>query len=156
MKTKTLLILSLFILLIISACTAGANTMLNATNSAGEIAGFWQGLWHGFIGLFTFIISLFKENVSVYEVHNNGGWYNFGFIFGMMMFWGGGGKGCCGKKKDPKEKEWEDIGVKVEEKVRIGIKSWLNESEHKDTEWEELGEKIEDKIKRELRKWAEK
>ena len=99
MKTKILLILSLIILLIISACTAGANTFLNTVNPTGEVAGFWQGLWHGFIGLFTFIISLFKDNVSVYEVHNNGGLYNFGFIFGMMMFWGGGSKGTCRRKK---------------------------------------------------------
>ena len=53
------------------------------------------------------------------------------------------------------KKEWEEIGVKVEEKVRTGIKSWLDESEHKDKDWEEIGEKIEEKIKRELKKWAE-
>ncbi len=88
-----------FIIMILAACTAGSNSMLNTANISGEIAGFWQGLWHGFIGLFTFIISLFKDNVTVYEVHNNGGWYNFGFILGMMMFWGGGSKGTCSRKK---------------------------------------------------------
>jgi len=70
---------------------------------------------------------------------------------------GGGGVGkSCKKKKSWKEKEWEDIGTKVEEKVRTGIKNWLDESEHKNKDWEEIGKKIEEKIKRELRKWAEK
>lgn len=58
-------------------------------------AGFWMGLWHGFISFFTFIISLFSDSVDVYEVNNNGNWYNFGFILGISMFYGGGSKSCC-------------------------------------------------------------
>ena len=141
--------------MILAACTAGPNTLMNTANSVEKVAGFWQGLWHGLIAIVTFIISLFKDNVSVYEVHNNGAWYNFGFLFGAMIIFSGSCKGTVCKKKSTKEKEWEDIGVKVEEKVRTGIKSWLDESEHKDKDWEDIGEKIEDKIKRELRKWAD-
>ncbi|MDA3937638.1 MAG: hypothetical protein PF636_12455, partial [Actinomycetota bacterium] len=59
------------------------------------VAGFWLGLWHGFIVLFTFLISLFRDNVTIYEVSNNGGWYNFGYLLGVMMFWGGGGGGAA-------------------------------------------------------------
>ena len=99
MKTKILLILSFFVLLIITACTAGANDLVNTVAAKGEVAGFWQGLWHGLLFPFTFIISLFKDTISVYEVHNNGNWYNFGFLFGAMIIFGSGGKGCCGKKK---------------------------------------------------------
>ena len=98
MNKKTIFLLS-FIVMILAACTAGANNMLNAANPAGEVAGFWQGLWHGFIFPFTFIVSLFKDGLNVYEVHNNGNWYNFGFLFGAIMIFGGGGKGCCRKKK---------------------------------------------------------
>jgi hypothetical protein len=54
-----------------------------------------------------------------------------------------------------KDKEWEEIGKKVEEKVCKGIKEWLDESEKKDDDWEEIGRKIEEKIKRKLRDWAE-
>ncbi len=156
MNKKTLLILLSFGLLILAACTAGANELVNTVAKEGEVAGFWQGLWHGLISPITFIISLFKDTISIYEVHNNGGWYNFGFLFGAMAIFSGSCKGTVCKKKSPKEKEWEEIGVKVEEKVRTGIKSWLDESEHKDKDWEEIGEKIEKKIKRELKKWAEK
>ena len=69
--------------------TAGPNELENLENQDGNIAGFWRGLWHGMIAPFAFLISLFKENVGVYETHNNGKWYNFGFILGLMIIFGG-------------------------------------------------------------------
>ena len=71
--------------------TARPNELVNTENRDGNLAGFWQGLWHGFISPVTLVMSLFKEDVSMYEVHNNGGWYNFGFLLGTMMIFGGGG-----------------------------------------------------------------
>lgn len=41
------------------------------------------------IAPFSLITSLFKVDVGIYELHNNGKWYNFGFIFGLMMVFGG-------------------------------------------------------------------
>ncbi len=91
-----ILTLILTALLLIS-CTAGPNI---AAFGAEGPAGFWKGLWHGFIALFTFIISLFNDNVSMYEVVNKGGLYDLGFIIGVMAFWGGGGSGtACRSKK---------------------------------------------------------
>ena len=54
-----------------------------------EPAGFWAGVWHGTILPFTFIASLFNPGVSIYETHNNGGWYNFGFVLGAASAFGG-------------------------------------------------------------------
>ena len=68
---------------------AGPNELENSENQDGKIAGFWQGVWHGIIAPFAFVVSLFKENVGIYETHNNGRWYNFGFIFGLMIVFGG-------------------------------------------------------------------
>jgi len=48
-------------------------------------------LWHGIIAPITFIISLFTDSVSMYEVHNTGGWYDFGFVLGVGILFGGGG-----------------------------------------------------------------
>lgn len=45
-------------------------------------AGFLGGLWHGIIAPITFLISLFSENVRIYETSNNGRWYVFGFCLG--------------------------------------------------------------------------
>ncbi len=77
--------------LLLAGCAAGTNDVAGTAGPDGDVAGFWLGLWHGFIALFTFVISLFTDSVSVYEVHNNGGWYDFGFILGVMCFFGGGG-----------------------------------------------------------------
>jgi hypothetical protein len=73
----------------LAAYAPGRNELVNSENAQGKVAGFWQGLGHGFIAFFTFLVSLFNENVSIYEVHNNGKWYDFGFILGVMMFFGG-------------------------------------------------------------------
>jgi hypothetical protein len=44
--------------------------------------GFWGGLWHGIIAPFSFIGSLFFDDIAMYAVNNNGGWYDFGFVLG--------------------------------------------------------------------------
>ena len=81
---------ALGVLLLLAACAAGPNDVAGTPGPTGEPAGFLLGLWHGFIALFTFLISLFTDSVSMYEVHNNGRWYDFGFILGVMIFFGGG------------------------------------------------------------------
>ena len=47
--------------------------------------GFLEGLFHGFVFPVAWIISLFSENISIYAVPNNGGWYNFGFFIGVCF-----------------------------------------------------------------------
>jgi hypothetical protein len=77
-------------ILAIAGC-AGPNPSVHVPDASGQIAGFWLGLWQGLISPITFIISLFSDNVHVYEVHNNGGWYNFGFLWGVGIAGVGGG-----------------------------------------------------------------
>ncbi len=62
-----------------------------------EPYGFWNGLWHGIIAPISFIISLFKEEVVMYAVNNNGAWYNLGFLMGASMTLGGSCKASCKK-----------------------------------------------------------
>jgi hypothetical protein len=73
--------------------------MVNTPNEDDEVAGFWQGLWQGFISPFTFLVSLFSDAVHVYEVHNNGNWYNFGFLMGASMIFGGSGGGAARRRR---------------------------------------------------------
>ena len=79
----TLLILAVVAL----AGCGGPNNVAHV--DATHIAGFWKGLWDGFTATIAFIISLFGGHVNIYEVHNNGGWYNFGFLLGIGGFGGG-------------------------------------------------------------------
>ena len=99
MKKAVLLSLLIAVALVAAACTAGPNELRNMPNEDGEVAGFWQGLWHGFISPFTFIISLFTKNIYVFEVHNNGGWYTFGFLMGASIIFGGSSGGAASRKK---------------------------------------------------------
>ena len=61
-----------------------------ATQEAHTVAanapGFWQGLWQGIIFPLAWIVSLFTDSVAVYSVPNDGGWYNFGFFLGIVVF----------------------------------------------------------------------
>lgn len=88
----------LFFLAFVLILTGCASTIDVESCLPEKIHGFGWGLLHGFISFFTFIISLFKEEVAIYAVNNNGGWYDFGFILGIMCFYGGGTK-ASGKKK---------------------------------------------------------
>jgi hypothetical protein len=75
--------------LALSACAA--------TQSEGAVApsapGFLLGLWHGFIFPVAWIVSLFFDKVAIYAVPNNGGWYDFGYFLGIVVFGVGARKG---------------------------------------------------------------
>ena len=87
----TAFLLALVLLLILVACAPGPNPQRGTPNEEQSVAGFWTGLWQGFIAPFVFVISLFRHDLNIYEVHNSGAWYNFGYLFGLMCFFGGGG-----------------------------------------------------------------
>jgi hypothetical protein len=71
--------------LLLSGCAPGNERFYS------EPAGFWAGLWHGFICILTFIVSLFTHDVRMYETSNTGAWYDFGFLLGAAVMLGG----CC-------------------------------------------------------------
>ena len=93
--TKAVLVVTA--LLVLSACAAGPNP---AVDTGPDPAGFWLGLWQGLISPITFVISLFTDDVNIYEVQNNGNWYDFGFMFGVSMAFGGAaGSGSAGSRR---------------------------------------------------------
>jgi len=145
MLSVRLLLLFSFVLFI-TACTAG-----DAQFTAETPAGFWYGLWHGVISFITLIIHIFNDAIWVYEINNTGGWYDFGFLLGVIFVWGGGChvkcKSAAQKKRD---QEWDKTGKKVEIKIMHKLKEWAE-----DDDWEEIGDKVEKKLKRKLKEWAE-
>lgn len=86
--------------LALAACAAGPNPEMGSAAGAGDPAGFFPGLWHGFISPITFLISLFTNDVNIYEVHNDGNWYDFGFVLGAGILFGGGFLGMGRSKHD--------------------------------------------------------
>jgi uncharacterized spore protein YtfJ len=89
----------LAVVVVLVGCAPGSNELVDAPREEEEVAGFWHGLWHGIIAPITLIVSLFNDDVGMYEVHNNGGWYNFGFILGMMFIFGGSGGGAASRRR---------------------------------------------------------
>ena len=100
-SSLALLGLALLLTTVLVGCAPGPNQFKGTADQHDVVAGFWLGLWHGFIAPFVFVISLFKSNLSVYEVHNNGAWYNLGYLFGLACFFGGSGKRAARRKGTP-------------------------------------------------------
>ena len=74
--------LALSPLLALTACAATQD----AAAVAPQAPGFLLGLWHGFIFPVAWLVSLFTDKVAIYAVPNNGGWYDFGYFLGIVVF----------------------------------------------------------------------
>lgn len=85
-------------MLLLASCAAAANPVAGGATSAG----FWLGLWQGFIAPIAFLVSLFNHDVGIYEVHNNGAWYDFGYIVGLTIFFSGGQAGARSRPRTKK------------------------------------------------------
>ena len=93
MKTRIKRISSIAIVLLIAIMFSSCAQAVSVDKCLGEDPyGFWSGLLHGVIAPVSFIISLFQDDVALYAVNNNGGWYDFGFVLGAGILFGGSGK----------------------------------------------------------------
>ena len=99
-SSLALFVLVLLLLNMLAGCAPGVNQFNETVNDQNVVAGFWLGLWQGFIAPIVFVVSLFRHNLSIYEVHNSGAWYNFGYLFGLACFFGGGGKKAARRKRN--------------------------------------------------------
>lgn len=52
-------------------------------------AGFFTGVWHGWIAPFSLILGLFNKSITIYEPFNTGWWYDFGFYISIISGFGG-------------------------------------------------------------------
>lgn len=145
-----LLVMLVAVVVLVSGCAAGTGRF-----SANQPAGFWAGLWHGAISVVTLIVHVFNESVRVYDVNNTGGWYDFGFLLGMICIWGGGSTVSCvrSKRRKKKDNQWGEVCAKVEQKIKSKMRQWAKAEP--DEDWDEVEKKIEHKLRDKLRKWAE-
>ena len=86
--TRARLLPALGLLVSLSACAR--QSLAGAV--AADAPGFFRGLWDGFIFIWSWLVSLFVPEVAVYQVPNNGGWYDFGYFLGIVVF-GAGARG---------------------------------------------------------------
>jgi hypothetical protein len=84
MKNRILTILLVLLVAMLSISCADV-AQVTFTDPNEHVYGFWGGTWHGMIMFPSFIGSLIWDDVAIYAVHNNGAWYNFGFVGGFFM-----------------------------------------------------------------------
>ncbi len=82
----------IYLILIVIAFTSCADVTPIEDCISDKPYGFLSGLWHGVIAPISFVGSLFIDDIAMYAVNNNGGWYDFGFVLGAGILFGGGGK----------------------------------------------------------------
>ncbi|NPA36217.1 MAG: hypothetical protein GXO47_05145 [Chlorobi bacterium] len=83
-RKKILTGLSLIIIvLIMTSCLPGGGHY-----SPVRPAGFFSGIWHGWIAPFVLIMSIFSPGLSIYESFNTGWWYDFGFYISIIAGFG--------------------------------------------------------------------
>ncbi|MBN2464573.1 hypothetical protein JXD38_02975 [candidate division WOR-3 bacterium] len=136
------------LVLLVAGCAPG-NSRYSA--ETGRPANFWAGLWHGLIIVITFIVSLFTNDVQIYESNNVGWGYNLGFILGCCVSLGGAARGSAHKRKR-READWDRVGRQIGDSIKEGLASWRKEERATDSDWDELGRKIEERIREEMRK----
>ncbi len=69
----------LLLVVVLAGCLPG-----DGASSPDEPAGFFSGVWHGWIAPISLIVSLFNEDIGIYEIYNTGGWYDFGFYIAII------------------------------------------------------------------------
>lgn len=83
-KIILLLILTVAVMMLLSACIPG-----DGKHTADRPAGFFWGIWHGWIAPISLIGGIFNGNIRLYEVMNTGWWYDLGFYMAIISGFGG-------------------------------------------------------------------
>jgi hypothetical protein len=84
MRKALVIVLILTLLFALSGCVPG-----DGSYSQDKPAGFFWGVWHGWVAPISLILSLFNDSIRIYETANTGWWYDFGFYISIISGFGG-------------------------------------------------------------------
>jgi len=76
--------LCLLLLTTIVGCFPGGGS-----HSLADPAGFFTGVWHGWIAPLSLILGIFDSDIRIYEPYNTGWWYDLGFYIAIIAGFGG-------------------------------------------------------------------
>jgi hypothetical protein len=82
-KTFGIILIVIFTVFLFSGCIPGSGT-----NTTENPAGFFTGIWHGWIAPISLIVGFFNPEIRVYETLNTGWWYDFGFYIAIISGFG--------------------------------------------------------------------
>jgi len=83
MKKNAILLLVIISVMFVSCAPSGYSS---------QEAGFFSGIWHGIIFVFSLIGKLFGLKIGIYAEHNSGFFYWLGFMIGLGLLGGGSAK----------------------------------------------------------------
>lgn len=72
------------LLVLLSGCFPG-----NGADISKGPAGFFTGIWHGWIAPISLILGFFNPSIRIYETANTGWWYDFGYYIAILGGFGG-------------------------------------------------------------------
>ncbi|WP_179013629.1 hypothetical protein [Paenibacillus sp. 79R4] len=87
MKSKKYFLLAamlLALMVLLSGCVPG-----DGTYTAQNQAGFFWGIWHGWVAPISLVIGLFNHDIRIYEINNSGWWYDLGYYLAVISGFGG-------------------------------------------------------------------
>lgn len=83
-KKIYIMVMFLVLTLSLSACLPGDGQI-----ASGNTAGFFWGIWHGWMAPISLIFSIFNRSIRIYEVNNSGLGYDFGYYMAIISGFGG-------------------------------------------------------------------
>jgi hypothetical protein len=83
MNKKIVLLLFIFSFIFLTACVPGGSQYSQTS------AGFFSGVWHGWIAPISLILGFFDKTTRIYEVNNTGWLYDLGFYIAIISGFGG-------------------------------------------------------------------
>ena len=84
-KKRTFLLLIITVsAILLTGCVPG-----DGSYNISKSAGFFSGIWHGWIAPVSLLVSFFDRNISIYETFNKGWWYDFGYYMAIISGFGG-------------------------------------------------------------------
>lgn len=83
-RWKAIVVIISMATILLAGCFPGG-----AQYTSHRPAGFFSGVWHGWIAPLSLIVGLFNPTVRVYEPSNTGWWYDFGFYMAIISGFGG-------------------------------------------------------------------
>lgn len=83
-RSLALITLSFILLTSMAGCFPGGGS-----HTPADPAGFFTGVWHGWIAPLSLILGIFDSDIRLYEPYNTGWWYDFGFYIAIIAGFGG-------------------------------------------------------------------
>ena len=77
-------ILVVVLALSLTSCLPG-----DGKNSADHPAGFWTGIWHGWVAPVSLVVGIFDKAIRIYEPQNRGWSYDAGYYVAIIAGFGG-------------------------------------------------------------------